>query len=263
VISGRAARASTLQMMELLNGRDLNRWLLRGAQRMLGVLPREPASLYTKSVGGRAVQTRVFDVDVTDVSTLWLVVADTGSNAPERVQPVWSGVVLVDTTGRETPLADLAPRESSGLRQGTGPVTLNGAPAPGLRIAAPSQLVFDIAGRGAVRLRGTMGIENDADEIGSTLNPALRFYVFDRLPNMDQLVPVAGQAPAAPSLAGEAVPVMTERLFRAALGRPPTADEQALAEAALRPDPGAPLAARALADLLWALVMKPEFQLIY
>jgi Protein of unknown function (DUF1549)/Protein of unknown function (DUF1553)/Planctomycete cytochrome C len=263
VISVRPTRATTLQMLELLNGRDLNRWLLRGAQRMLDALPPEPVSLYTKSVGGRNVQTRVFDVDVSRVSRLWLVVEDTGSNAPERVQPVWSGVVLVDADGRETPLTSLTPAQATGLRQGSGPPTLNGTPAPGLRVSAPSRLMYDLSGRQAMRLRGTMGVENEADEIGSTLNPALRFYVFDQPPNMDQLVPVAGAAPEQPTMAGASAAAIADRVFGETLGRAPSEDERRLAVAALRPEPGSALSARGLADLLWAVMMKPEFQLIY
>ena len=42
----------------------------------------------------------------------------------------------------------------------------------------PSTLVYDIAGRGFTRLRGTVWIENPIADIGATLDPQLRFYVF-------------------------------------------------------------------------------------
>jgi hypothetical protein len=53
-------------------------------------------------------------------------------------------------------------------------------------------------------------------------------------------------------------------VFWHALGRAPHATERRIAEAAL-PDParGDRPSAEGLADLLWAVMMKPEFQLIY
>ena len=44
--SVRAADATTLQALELVNGEMLTHWLMRGARRMLGELPPEPASLF-------------------------------------------------------------------------------------------------------------------------------------------------------------------------------------------------------------------------
>ena len=81
---------------------------------------------------------------------------------------------------------------------------------------------------------------------------------------MDRLLPPAPQPPlpAAPALAtvGEAV----DRVFMHALGRAPSPAERRIAVAAIsdparagRPSP------EGLADLLWAVLMKPEFQLIY
>ena len=64
----------------------------------------------------------------------------------------------------------------------------------------PSVLVYDIAGKGFTRFRGVVGLENPQSEIGSTLNPQIRFFVFDAAPNMERLVPPApGTAPAARS----------------------------------------------------------------
>jgi hypothetical protein len=57
---------------------------------------------------------------------------------------------------------------------------------------------------------------------------------------------------------------LVDRVFWYALGRAPSAAERRTAEAALieRARPGRP-SAEGLADLLWAVLMKPEFQLIY
>jgi hypothetical protein len=52
---------------------------------------------------------------------------------------------------------------------------------------------------------------------------------------------------------------LIHRLFVEGLGRPPSAEELRLAKVALRP----PLKPEAVEDLLWALSLHPEFQLIY
>ncbi|HEX8200015.1 MAG TPA: DUF1553 domain-containing protein, partial [Isosphaeraceae bacterium] len=49
-----------------------------------------------------------------------------------------------------------------------------------------------------------------------------------------------------------------DRLFRAALGRPPDAAEREAARELL----GTPITAEGLSDLLWAVFLLPEFQLI-
>jgi hypothetical protein len=49
------------------------------------------------------------------------------------------------------------------------------------------------------------------------------------------------------------------RVYRAALGRAPTAAERAVARQLV----GTPATAEGVADLLWAVLMLPEFQVIY
>ena len=128
----------------------------------------------------------------------------------------------------------------------------------------PSVLVYDISGRGFTQFRGVMGIENRQSDIGSTLNPATRFYVFDAAPDPERLVPPAAGAPLPRPAPLTTIGTTIDRVFRHALGRAPTAAERRIADAALRtPGRGDRPSAEGLADLLWAIVMKPEFQLIY
>ena len=87
VTSTRAAHASTLQALELVNGELLTRWLSRGARRMIGELPPEPLSLYNRTVAGRNATSSAFEVDVSGSTKLWLVVQETGSNVPEVLEP--------------------------------------------------------------------------------------------------------------------------------------------------------------------------------
>jgi len=57
---------------------------------------------------------------------------------------------------------------------------------------------------------------------------------------------------------------VVDRVYSYALGRAPSADERAIALDALADSnrPGR-ISAEGLADLLWAVMMKPEFQLIF
>jgi len=265
VTSTRVSDSTTLQGLELANGATLTRRLSRGAQRLMGELPPAPVSVFSRSVAGRAATTATFDLDISKASRLWLIVADEGSSAPERNLAAWADVELAGLGGTIA-LSSLRPVESAGLRSGDGPIAVVASRQPGvgggLRVQTPSRLVFDIAGRGFTRLRGTVGLENT--DIGVTLQPQIRFFVFDAEPDMDQLVPVAPgtpmPVPAPPATAAEAI----DRIFWYALSRAPHPEERALAEEALRDPvrPGRP-SVPGLADLLWAVLMKPEFQLIY
>jgi Protein of unknown function (DUF1549)/Protein of unknown function (DUF1553)/Planctomycete cytochrome C len=263
IISSRPETATTPQALELVNGEILTRWLSRGARRMIGELPPDRLSLFNKAVAGRNASASTFDIALPSAPKLWLIAQDYGSNAPERVEPLWAAGELVDADGKATPLSSLTPIEAQGLRQPDGrsaPVQ----PAGDVRVRPPSRLVYDIAGRGFARFRGSIALDNPRSEIGSTLNPAVRFFVFDAEPNMDRLLPPAPQLPmpAAPPLStvGEAV----DRVFMHALGRAPSPAERRIAVSAVA-DPARPArpSAEGLADLLWALLMKPEFQLIY
>jgi hypothetical protein len=260
VHSVRPVQATTLQALELVNGEILTGWLMRGARRLTGQLAPEPASLFNAAVGGRNPAVRGFDLDISKVSRLWLIVSDTGSNAPERVLPVWSQVELEGPDG-PVPLSSLTPLDGSGLRPSPGGAADR---VPRLPVKNPSRLVYDVAGRGFTRLRGLADIENPRSEIGSTLNPALRFFVFDSEPNMRRLIPVAPGEPLPGLTPVQSVREVVDRIFWYALQRAPTAAERRDAEAAVtdtaRPGRASP---DGVADLLWAVLMKPEFQLIY
>jgi hypothetical protein len=155
------------------------------------------------------------------------------------------------------PLTSLKPLDSTGLRPGTT------AGAGHVAVRNPSRLVYDIAGRGFTRLRGTADVENARLEIGATLNPALRFFIFDVEPGPRLIPPEPGTplpAPGPLTTPGDTV----RYLFEAVLGRPPSPEERTIAEAAVHDAerPGR-VSTEGVADLLWALLMKPEFQLIY
>ncbi len=262
VTSMRAVQATTPQALELVNGELLNRWLVFGARRLLGHERPEPPALYHRAVAGRQARPVPFVVNITGRSALWLLVQEQGSNDPARVRPVWARAELADATGTVTPLSALTPADGPAPSAAT--VTIAGAPVDALRVGNPSVLRYDIAGRGFTEFRGVMWLENPVADIGATLDPQVRFFVFGDEPNLDRLIPpLAGApfpAPAPVSSAAAAV----DRVFRHALGRAPSEAERRLAEDAWR-DPARPdrPSAEGLADLIWSLLMKPEFQYVH
>jgi hypothetical protein len=203
-----------------------------------------------------------FDLDVTNATRLWLIVQDTGSTAVDKAEAVWADASFAGPNGI-TPLSALAPIDVAGLRTSTGPIDLDGQTLPGVRVKTPSRVVYNIAGKGFTRFRGAAGLEHVA-ALAQGENVQGRFLIFDTEPDMDRLVPPAPATPLPAARPLTAIPQVVDRVFWYALGRAPSADERELAERALQ-DPARPGRAMAdgLADLLWAVVMKPEFQLIY
>jgi hypothetical protein len=153
------------------------------------------------------------------------------------------------------PLASLTPRDVKGIRH-------DDSQASGVRVTNPSTLIYDIAGRGFTRLRGRIAIENAVSDIGSTLNPALRFYVFDAAPDMYQLIPPSPALPMPAPPVPRTIDAGIDWVFWYALGRAPNPAERRLAQDTLRQNGDARLSAAGLADLLWAVTMTPEFQFI-
>jgi hypothetical protein len=263
VTSVRAMHASTLQALELVNGEWLTRWFSRGARRMLGELPPDPVSIYNRTVAGRSATSSAFEIDVSRAKKLWLVVQESGSNVPEAVQPAWAQAELVGPSGA-TPLSALKPIDGSGLREASGPLKVPSSDGTGVRVKNPSVLVYDIGERGFTTFRGVIGIENPQSDIGSTLNPQVRFCVFDAEPDLERLLPPAPGSPLPPPLALRTTSELIDRVFRHALGRAPSDEERVVAEEVLKdPSGSAKPYAPGLADLLWAVFMKPEFQLVF
>jgi hypothetical protein len=79
---------------------------------------------------------------------------------------------------------------------------------------------------------------------------------------MQRLIPPAEGAPLPPSSTLKTVPETIERVFWHALGRSPSEAERRAAAAALDDRRGG-VSSEGLADLLWAVMMKPEFQFIW
>jgi mono/diheme cytochrome c family protein len=264
VTSVRATEPTTPQALELVNGEILSRWLQFGARRMLAAIGAEPVSLYNKAVAGRTARPVHFDIDIANQTRLWLLVRDHGSNSPGDLRPVWAQTEFVRADGTTVPLQSLTSASAGDLRAGPGTVPLFGYVVPALAVANPSTLIYDIGGRGFQRLRGVLWLENPTAEIGATLDPQIRFYVFAAEPDAARLRPAFGDgSPASPPPVAASKTAMVDRVFLHALGRPPVAAERGAAERALADPAGSErISVDGLADLLWAVLMKPEFQFI-
>jgi hypothetical protein len=180
-------------------------------------------------------------------------VQDSLSTAPDKAAPLWVRPQLVGPNG-STPLSELKPLDTAGLRD-------DPSASPDLRVKLRSVVVYDIAGKGFTRFQSAPG--HEALPLAQGESVQARFFVFDQQPSMDRLVPPdpAKPLPANPILKTPAEAV--DRVYWYALGRAPSPGERRIAEAALRDSrrPGKP-SADGLADLLWSVMMTPEFQLV-
>jgi hypothetical protein len=272
VFTTRNTTATMLQALELENGERLSNWLLRGARNMLGELPPPPTALFVTPINARGaaagqapprIAAAPFDVDVSGATRLWLVVQDANSTAVDKAEAVWAGGALVGANGVVTPLSNLIPVDASAVRVASGAAVLDDATFPStVRVKTPSRLVYDISGRGFTRLQGVVGLEN-VSRLAQGETILGRFLIFGTEPDMDRLVPPAPGTPLPPGPRLTRATNVVDRVYWYALGRAPSAEERALAAAALADSsrPGR-VSAEGLADLLWAVLMKPEFELI-
>ncbi len=295
VYTSRDAQATSMQAVELVNGETLNHWLWRGAQKMLGVLPAEPVSLFSRQVSGdpfrpptplpaSAIAAALaaglqippappaqpppppvpFHIDISRSPKLYLIVEDSLSTAPDKAAPIWMHAFFIAADGSRTPLTALQPVAGGGLREENSPIVPLNTQEPiadALRVKFPSELAYDISGRGFISFEGIPFFENKPLIQGEGVSG--RFFVFDQKPSLDRLAPPTPETPvpALPVLQTSAEAV--DRVYRYMLGRAPLPAERAVGIAALtdHAHPDRPSAA-GLADLLWSVMMSPEFQLI-
>jgi hypothetical protein len=186
------------------------------------------------------------DIDITGVKELRLLVSDVDSYSPERVVPVWAEARLTGPAGAKQ-LGDAEPVEMKDAKF-----------SGGLRAKVPSEQTLNIDGQGYTRFQAVVGVE--ANSLQSDINPKIRFFVFDRKPDMEQLVQAGAETPVAQPSGPFTVDTLTTRIYRQALSREPTPAERQLARGLLS-DSGK-ISAAGLSDLLWCILMLPEFQLI-
>jgi hypothetical protein len=172
------------------------------------------------------------DVDITGAKELWLLVEDVDSYDRARVIAGWANPELEGPAG--TMKLDM--RE------------------PGI----PSSLKWDIAGKGFTRFRAQAFVDERSRQ--SDINPAVRFFVFTEKPNPDQLMRLRGEAPYQPPQKKWTAAELVDRLYAHLLARNPTSAERKTAQMMVG---GTQPSTSGVEDLLWALLMSPEFQYIH
>lgn len=250
VFTTREDAATTLQMLELVNGETLAAVVRRGALRLKGELPPAPQNLYDS--GRMSKGQRLLDIDLTGARQLWLLAEDSGSYDPGRTVAAWGDLEAVGPGG-VVKIADLTTLSKPEKR----PVKFEGTShSNGLVTPVGTLVMYPIEGLGLTRLRGAVGLDDGART--SDINPNVRFFVFTEKPDRDRLLRVSGEPPVAFPAAfrdtsHDTNPIINQ-LFWAALSRAPNAEENAVAKQLL--------ATGGLEDLLWTLAMHPEFQFI-
>jgi hypothetical protein len=269
VFSTRDETPTTVQALELTNGQELNHWLWRGSRRLLGELPPEPKSLFSRQIISSQVNSRTpsavpFDIDISKSQKLYLIVTDALSTAPGKATPIWLQAAFTSADGTVTSLTKLTPENTGDLRDDSTPIVPAGATeavTSALRVKFPSVLIYDISGKRFTRFRGAPSLESVQYNQGEAVTA--RFFVFDQQPSMDRLVPPVPGTPLPSEPTLKTIPETVDYVYWYALGRKPSDAERQIAEAVLRDPahPGQP-SADGLADLLWAILMTPEFQFI-
>ncbi len=256
VFTERNEKATTLQALELLNGETLTKRLRSGAQRLLGRLPEAPVALWDSGVVGMSFtpgsKLPEYDIDVSGTDKLYFLVRDAQSYDPSRIAAGWANARLVKN-GREQPIVK---KGSPQLRR----LELEGLIDDNAAVGGiPMRLIVDT--NGAQRLVGKAGVDLASQQ--ADVMPRVRFFVFGREPDLDRLTSPRGPSPIAyvPPPLPESPQSAVASLFQRALGRQPTEEETALALEQLRPRRGT-IPTEGLEDLLWSVVLLPEFQVI-
>jgi hypothetical protein len=250
-VTERTNDPTTLQMLELVNGRVLSATIRRAALRMLGELPAAPESRFDSGV--LAANPATVDIDVTGARELRLVLIDHDSYNVSRVVAGWADAVLEGSGGVQR-LVELHPKGE--VR--TGSLEFRGAePKEALITKVPSELVFDISGKGYTHFRAIVG--SDKSSLSSDINPRVRFYVFTAKPDYDRLGRVAGDPPISYVPEKFTAETLISRVFLHALSREPDAAERRIAGEYLK-GTGTEISSDGLEDLLWSVFLSPEFQ---
>ena len=281
VVLERNHESSTLQALELSFGDELNRLIRRGAARLAGQIRPAPRN-YFDSGDVRWGQVKV-DVDLEGFRELRLLAVDMDSYDPSRVRVAWAAAELVGPEG-VTPLHRLqgegsfeegpvrfVERKVRRVTADDGTTTTVAETTPysypaALVTGLPGELVFPLEGNGFTRFRAVVGV--DEKSLGSDIHPSVRFFVFDRKPDPDRLVREEGDAPVAKTpraFSGDAFSGdgLVTYLYRYCLTRDPSGSERKLALSLLRnPGPEEALDTEGVEDLLWSLLLSPEFQTI-
>jgi hypothetical protein len=232
VYTTRNGEPTTFQGLELANGPTLAEAIHRGVMRLMGELAEPPENLYDSKLMRQG--TAKVDVPVAGLKQVWLLTEDAGTFDVDKAEVGWKDIVFEDAKGAAS------------------------SPQPGTIPRRPgSRLVFDVPAS-AVKLRANVWV-SDASK-ASDINAAVRFFVFSREPDRKRLVRLAGGRPFAAPAKLASVEDTIDRFWLQLLSRAPSPDEK---QTALQLFPKNQLVREGVEDLLWSLLMHPEFQFVW
>ena len=191
------------------------------------------------------------DIDITGVNKLWLVTEDADSADPTRTVAGWVDPEFTGPAGT----ISLQVRKTGLQFKGQEPVDAFSTPVS-------SEQSFDIAGKGYVRFRATVGVDQKCliNEIG----PRVRFFVFGEKPDHEQLVRVKPERPVALHHEQYTPDSLISRLYLYSFSREPEPAERRVALGFLTSTGHATrISSEPLEDLLWAVFQSPEFEFIH
>ncbi len=249
VVTERASDATTLQALELVNGEEFTGILHRGAQRMLGELKPAPDNVFDSGLVSTGKAT--VDIDISGASQLRLLETDMISWAPNLVVYGWMDAELIGP-GCAVKLTSLPLAKGAVKRL----IRVKGEEAKeAVSASGPSELVYDISGKGFTRFRASVGL--DESSLRYEIGGKARFFVFTAPPDPKQLVRVTGSTPVPRPPAKLDPGRLIQRLYQHAVSRDPSAMELKEGRQMLRES-----GADGLEDLLWIAFLSPEFQFI-
>jgi hypothetical protein len=120
----------------------------------------------------------------------------------------------------------------------------------------PASLIVNVQGMEFDRFQARVQVSKEST--GSDVGPAIRFFVFDREPDMRSLVRVDPRTPVEQPKERFTADTLITRIYLHAFQRHPSADERLVASEIL----GWKLEAETVEDLLWMILQSPEFQYI-
>ena len=255
VFTTRSEEATTLQSLELVNGEDFSGILRGGAMNLLNQRTVPPSNLFDSGIITK--KKGIVDIDISGASQLWLLSVESGSYNPSLVSTGWANVILTGPGG-EKRLQDL--KSESSFKQGV--LHLEGNEYSDALVGpSSSEWVFDLTGGHYTRLRAIVGVDDSSQR--DDISPQVRFFVFNQKPAPDRFVKVSGELPVPFKPAKYTAESLTQYLYLYALSREPNEQEKLLArEFLLAPPNSKKISIDGLEDLLWAILLTPEFQFI-
>jgi hypothetical protein len=248
VYTSREDAPTTFQALELANGDTLAKLLRRGARALLAQQQPPPPNLFdTKPMRRGHVR---FDLDTANLSELWLLAEDAGSYDRDKSLAGMTDVLVEDKSGASRPLHEVFPE----FQVSRSMVVNKEKVFVGYPLPLGTSHRLQLKDKGITRIHGWFSIDDSS--LPSDIGTSARFFLFGTEPDRDQLIRVTGAPPlpAPTSLAGKPPSDTVRYFYRTLLSRDPNPAELEKASAI------AAAGVAGLEDLLWALLLHPEFQ---